>query len=168
MKIKISNLSIGNHLFQFDGDVSELALSEPFSGNYHVDVSLDKSVHQIIVHLTGEADAKCECNRCSVTFNKKVSFSFNLYYMVDRSLQVDNESDEIRYITPDSDSIDLQSDVYDYANLGIPMKVLCKEDCKGLCTVCGTDLNLSSCTCSQETKAENSPFSQLKNLFNNN
>lgn len=168
MKIKISNLSIGSHQFHFESDVSELSLIEPFAGAFKVDVDLEKSVHQIIVQISGTADSRCECNRCSVTFDQMVQFNFTLVFMVDRSMQYESESDEIRYITQDSEFIDIGPDVYDYANLALPMKVLCKEDCKGLCTTCGTDLNMDNCDCPTEKQADNSPFSQLKNLFNNN
>ncbi|MGB9809870.1 MAG: YceD family protein, partial [Caldanaerobacter sp.] len=34
--------------------------------------------------------------------------------------------------------------------LSLPMKFLCKEDCKGLCPICGTNLNYGSCSCKRE------------------
>lgn len=168
MKIKISNLSIGTHDLHYEGNVSELKLNEPFSGAYSLDIQIEKSVHQLIFNISGHADADCECNRCSVIFNQKVQFSETLIFMVERALQYESESDEVVYITPDTDVIDLSEHIYDFAYLSLPMKVLCKEECKGLCTVCGTDLNESTCNCSNEKQADNSPFSQLKNLFNNN
>ena len=46
--------------------------------------------------------------------------------------------------------------------LEIPYKPLCREDCRGLCPVCGKDLNLSACHCIPENSE--SAFSALKNL----
>jgi len=43
--------------------------------------------------------------------------------------------------------IDTEDIIRDQILLNIPMKPLCSEDCKGLCTICGTDLNYSECGC---------------------
>ena len=44
----------------------------------------------------------------------------------------------------------------------LPMQILCSESCKGLCKVCGTDLNENSCSCNSLSK--DSPFSKLLEL----
>ena len=46
--------------------------------------------------------------------------------------------------------------------LSLPMKCLCREDCLGLCTLCGTNLNIGKCNC--EDKKGHPGFSKLKNI----
>lgn len=47
--------------------------------------------------------------------------------------------------------------------INLPVKTLCRDDCRGLCPVCGCDLNKSQCECRPE--AAPSPFAKLKDLF---
>jgi uncharacterized protein len=53
--------------------------------------------------------------------------------------------DEISFL--DGCILDVDKLVSDEIVVALPTKVLCKEDCKGLCTICGTNLNHSSCSC---------------------
>ncbi|MFN3694656.1 MAG: YceD family protein, partial [Ignavibacterium sp.] len=62
----------------------------------------------------------------------------------------DTEDINITYIKRETDKIDFDNDVREFAILAIPMKKLCKEDCKGLCPRCGADLNFEQCTCPKE------------------
>ena len=82
---------------------------------------------------------------------------------------VESESDNIVYISPETDVIDISEDVRDYAILAIPMKKLCSEDCKGLCSRCGKNLNEEQCSCSgDETDIRWMPLMELKNKLNTN
>ena len=45
--------------------------------------------------------------------------------------------------------LDVDQLVYDELLLSLPMRVLCKEDCKGICSRCGTNLNYGTCDCDQ-------------------
>ena len=47
--------------------------------------------------------------------------------------------------------------------LNIPIKKLCSYECKGLCPVCGTNLNLTKCNC--ENQFNENPFAKLKELL---
>jgi uncharacterized protein len=66
-------------------------------------------------------------------------------------------------ILPEDAHIDLQPLIREYALLEIPIKPICKPDCKGLCPVCGEDLNQVDCGHKGDTKE--TPFSALKDLL---
>jgi uncharacterized protein len=68
------------------------------------------------------------------------------------------EESDIVYYT--SNRIDLSEEVRQYLELAIPIQPLCKEDCAGLCSRCGTNLNKGKCSC-PPLEPEN-PFSELK------
>jgi uncharacterized protein len=67
-------------------------------------------------------------------------------------------------LVPDDAHIDLQPLVREFALLEFPIKPLCREDCKGLCTECGQNLNEKDCGHREEI---DSPFLALKNLLDN-
>ncbi len=45
--------------------------------------------------------------------------------------------------------LDLKGLLWERLLLNIPQKILCGDDCKGLCPICGTNLNVDSCNCEQ-------------------
>jgi uncharacterized protein len=63
------------------------------------------------------------------------------------------------------DEIELDDMIMDNLRLNLPVRFLCKEDCKGVCTKCGKNLNDGECECVPEEKS--SPFDILKDKFNN-
>lgn len=56
---------------------------------------------------------------------------------------------DLQFSVYDDDKIDLDQLVIEQLALNVPTRVLCKEDCRGLCDQCGTDLNQYSCQCEQ-------------------
>jgi uncharacterized protein len=66
-------------------------------------------------------------------------------------------------LLPDDAQIDLQPLLREYALLEIPIKPICRPDCKGLCPVCGENLNETDC--GHRPEESDSPFSTLKNLL---
>jgi uncharacterized protein len=62
----------------------------------------------------------------------------------------------------DGDTIDLPREVRELILVSLPIRPVCRQDCRGLCSRCGADLNRESCRCGAET--ELSPFSKLKEL----
>ena len=53
-------------------------------------------------------------------------------------------------LTLENGKIDLVRTAYDALSLEIPMVILCKEDCKGICPHCGKNLNLEECDCAED------------------
>ena len=65
----------------------------------------------------------------------------------------------------DGYSLDVDRLVFGELLLSMPGKVLCKDDCKGLCPVCGTDLNVTECDCEKESLDPR--MSVFKDILNN-
>ena len=102
----------------------------------------------IICHISGN------CDRCLSRVDTQIELPF------EQTFYKDEADDEDRYIYSNS-LLDATQAVCDEIVLSLPMSLLCKEDCKGLCPKCGCDLNERQCGC--DTTREN-PFSILKNL----
>ena len=65
----------------------------------------------------------------------------------------------------DGVTLDLRPDVWEEIVLATPPKVLCDEACKGLCPVCGADLNEVQCQCEEKQRASESKFGVLADKF---
>lgn len=82
------------------------------------------------------------CDRCLEPFEREFNYDFE--HTVVKSLN-NNQDDE--YIIADGDFIDITSIAISDLLLQLPTKILCKEDCKGLCQYCGNNLNYGVCNC---------------------
>lgn len=71
--------------------------------------------------------------------------------------------DELNYISGYNLDVDLL--VYDEILIGFPLKVLCKENCNGICNVCGTNLNEGTCDC--ESTGTDPRMSVIRDIFTN-
>ena len=101
----------------------------------------------------------CVCGRCAKELTKDLCVSAE--FGVTRKLSED--SDE--YVEAPEGMLDVEELSRTLFYLELPQRVLCKDDCRGLCPVCGTDLNLSTCSCKQVKKGNG--LEGLKKLLDN-
>lgn len=149
MKIKISNLPVGIHEFEFEKNTDELEIDKQFIDKLILDVTLDKSLKQIVLNCNLTIFLELSCDRCTCDYKKEVNTNFLLLYVFDKK-DFDEEEIDVKYLSPTEDKINITQDVIEYAKLSIPLKQLCDEDCKGLCYKCGTNLNEKKCDCTTE------------------
>ncbi len=115
---------------------------------------------------TVAAELELPCSRCLEPFRLSIAAPFDVRYLptsaaataVDRA--VDDEDLETSYYR--NDEIDLNELLREQFYLALPMKPLCREDCRGLCTQCGTNLNAGTCDCAPVW--EDSRLAALKGL----
>lgn len=116
------------------------------------------------LRFDGRAETKVQmqCARC----NKPVAVPLEavISQRFVKKVQDDGPEDEAEAEPITNDRIDLEDVIFHEIQLSIPMKVLCREDCRGLCPVCGQDLNEGSCHC--ETKVSDPRWDALKDLLN--
>lgn len=168
MIIKISNLSEGEHNFVFDDKVDVLDLDNPFYGKYKSTIILNKLHDQLIISVNSIFKVKFECDRCATEYKTSLKSDYKMIYLMNEAPK-ETDSLNVTYISRDADKIDIKSDVREFALLSIPMKKLCKEDCKGLCYKCGKNLNIEQCSCStEEIDSRWKPLMNLKDKLNLN
>lgn len=109
------------------------------------------------VSLRAEADAtaRSRCSRCLEPVAVAVKASIDALY----AKQPDPEDPDLYGF--EGHTLELEDSVRDALLLELPMQFFCKPDCKGLCPVCGVNLNRQTCTC-QEGNVITGPFSALK------
>jgi uncharacterized protein len=149
MKIKITGLENGTHTYDFEGNIEEIELEEPLFGKFRTAVVLNKFDDQIIAEVKTTIGANFNCDRCNTRFSQDVNSKYKMIYLL-RDIENKEEEINITYLSPDTVKIDIVKEVRDYVILSIPMKKLCKDDCKGLCFNCGKDLNEGECDCNHD------------------
>ena len=98
-----------------------------------------------------------ECVRCLDSFPQTLKWSFTDLYAFDK-----RSISESNLLVPEDGQIDLEPLLREYALLEIPIKPVCKPECKGLCPVCGGNLNKTDCGHRPEVS---SSFSVLKDML---
>lgn len=83
------------------------------------------------------------CDRCLAETVQ--DFAYEETHTVVR--RVESEADEEDYVIAQAESIDPEEIAVTDLLLELPTKLLCREDCKGLCPVCGCDRNVTDCNC---------------------
>lgn len=100
---------------------------------------------------TGGITVGIPCDRCLEEVSVKIPLSFKR--KLDMKLTEEervNDLDENAYLT--GMDLDVDQLVYFEVLMNWPLKVLCKEDCKGICSQCGKNLNEGLCDCVEEPK----------------
>ena len=104
---------------------------------------------------------KYNCDRCLVSFEKYHNIPLNFQFTSEQDL-LKNHQSEIVHFPDNNDFIDISQELADIIGLAKPMKSLCSNTCKGLCNLCGINLNKSSCDCL--ISKDNSPWKALENI----
>jgi uncharacterized protein len=113
-------------------------------------------------HLATKLEASCD--RCLGGVELPVDTDFDLLYRPIQTIATEEEieipRDEMEVGFFDGDGIELADVATEQVILFVPMKVVCRSDCRGLCPVCGTNLNLAQCNCAVGPQRD-SPFASL-------
>ncbi len=165
LKIRISRLSEGTHEYKFRSNPAELGLGENFKSDVEVDVRLDKAARQIYLRSDIRTSGRFECDRCLDEFGLSLSTKFNMMYVYDDLDTKRYPADEVQVLKPDTVEIDITDDVRQMIELSVPLKLLCAEECKGLCPRCGANWNHASCSCTGEEIDER--WTKLKRAMKN-
>jgi uncharacterized protein len=117
-------------------------------------VRLSRTHEGLLLQVDAEGDLLTTCVRCLETFYLPVNITFEeLYQFPSR------QREETDLLLPSDGYIDLSSLYREYFILDIPIKHLCRPDCKGLCVICGANLNKESC---EHFQALEEPSDQVK------
>ena len=95
----------------------------------------------VTLEYTADLTLRHTCDRCLSEFERSYNYDFS--HIVVPS--VSNDNDE--YIVAEDMSIDLNEIVISDSLLQLPSKILCREDCRGICPVCYCNLNETDCNC---------------------
>lgn len=125
----------------------------------HADLRIEYTEGIVSVKGRVKGNYTAQCGRCLADIEDEFDIEINENFM-HMSKDMDN-ADDYMY---DGSHIDLTVPLIDNILLSFPGVILCSSDCKGLCEICGADLNKTQCTC--EKQEINIKMEKLKDFFN--
>lgn len=137
--------------FELNGDY-------PFKSPVKISASAVNRASLVELKVKAVFEYTTRCDRCFDDIVKQMEFTF--VHGLATEL-IDDENDD--YIETPDYTLELDEVVISDIILNLPSKMLCKEDCKGICPKCGKNLNLGDCTC--DKKQVDSRLEILKQLI---
>jgi len=129
----------------FDED-RVVGLDSPLSARLKIYPAGEK----IVVDGFLSAKLLLRCDRCLETYSKDVTTDFRVYlslfpYIGEAEVQLLENDLNLDFI--DDNFLESDQIIKEQLILNLPMKTLCTKDCKGLCPICGCNLNIARCSC---------------------
>jgi uncharacterized protein len=149
---------------ELDVSKHEFELREPPNITGHIKQS------GMDVHVTGELTAALTvpCDRCLQDVPFSVAEPLNLVYVPVEAehahkgeVEVHGKDLEFSYFA--NDELDIDQLIREQLELALPVRVLCRTDCRGLCPQCGADLNVETCQCTAPVDPRWQALAELKN-----
>jgi uncharacterized protein len=141
-----------NREFQFD--LPNLKLEDDLLlHNFTGIARIDRATQGLLVQGRFNARIEEQCVRCLDDFLQPLEAELSELYSFKNQPTADSG-----LVIPDDGNIDLAPLVWEYFTLNRPMKPLCRQDCKGLCPVCGENLNGRLCEHQQVREDQIAPL----------
>lgn len=150
MKVPLAGLGEGTHEFSFNSEAEAIGLGQGFSP-VGVWVVLEKTEDKYVLASRITAEAASSCDRCLAPFTAALTPSFTTHYVFRDDHTEQFGHDEVVVLPLGTPAIDISEDVRQTVLMAVPLKLLCKESCRGLCPQCGKNLNEGPCECRPET-----------------
>ena len=151
------NATIGTSR-DFDFEYETMRLGDDFAvREFYGAARFSRTPQGLLLQGDFKAETDLECVRCLDVYTQTLNWSLtDLYAFNHRNMT------ESGLLVPEEGQIDLEPLLREYALLEIPISPVCKPDCKGLCPVCGENLNKNDCG---HRPVVDSPFTVLKDLL---
>ncbi len=145
--------------YQLDLSEQELNGSKPFASPVRISGHAGNYTGIVELHATADFTLETACDRCAKPIS--LSLATKIFHTLVTSLN-DETNDELLLVNELRFNLDelVTEDIF----LDLPSKLLCSEDCKGICSKCGADLNAGSCSCEKEVDPR---LAALKQLLDN-
>jgi uncharacterized protein len=159
MVIEVSKVPAKGCSIERSFSPEELSLSgdKEFSLTEPAEAKLEIKVKEGKCEIRGQVSFELElsCSRCLEPFLFGSRSSFEVFYLPRR--EIPNEPDigltaeDLKISFYEEDELDLSGVIREQIILTLPMKPVCSPDCKGLCPICGVNLNRGSCNCQRDS-----------------
>ena len=170
--IDLAKISVNGLAFDTEIDQKQLQLPEDdaltVTAPIRVQGRLTKVMEQVYFRGSVQGALSVQCSRCLDLVQdmfaedlQVVFFPIGAHGHAD-DVTADHSTDDLDVYVHDGNRLDLYPVVREHVVMAFPVQTLCREDCVGLCQVCGINRNEQSCACQDES--EDPRFSILKRL----
>lgn len=171
MKLKVEALSNKEKDF-IDFDLEENISSLNYYGvaynlisPIHISGRISRAGRNYFVKSTVDLTVESSCSRCLVDVSCPIKYNIDAYLMREEYDEGDYEDYDVFRV--DGSEIDFMKIVNSTLSFNMPQRILCSEDCQGICSGCGVDLNFEECKCDApvDTDDIDPRFAKLKELL---
>ena len=172
MQIEVENLSSTAKPFAHTYRPVEVELEEEGAqlvADAAVEGSATRKGEQVRLRGTIKTEVELLCDRCLAPERAPLEVEFDTSFVpqeveAGKGENVELLADDLGLSAYEGDAVDLDELVREQILLALPLRHLCREDCKGLCPRCGADLNQKQCSCEQgEVDPRWAALADLKN-----
>jgi len=112
---------------------------------------IERDDHMVRAKGSILTEAEVACDRCLQPINVPIATEFDVSYVPVTDYAADEtpelHEEDLNVSVFDDETIDLDDLAREQVLLAMPSRSLCREDCKGLCPVCGINKNMQACKC---------------------
>ena len=165
LKIKIADIKQGSSALETTVKPSDIGLASEHVFKEPIDlfISINRISNTITTDVQIQTRIDLVCDRCTEPF--QTDFSHNVRFIYTRDSDMAQAEDFVFVLDKHQNEIDLTEPLRQTMILELPFKRICQQECKGLCSRCGADLNTHQCDC--KDKDVDPRWEKLKELLNN-
>lgn len=135
----------------------------PFVGSKSIEIKISNAgLEKVLVEGKLECSLEIPCNRCLEYVTNDFTIRVSKEISLGEEISEDDNFESIELVQ--DKKLDIDKLAYNEILVNLPMKVLCSENCKGICNRCGTNLNKDNCDC--DTKELDPRMSKVLDIFN--
>jgi uncharacterized protein len=147
MKLDVERQAPGRVSLEMAEDLPLHLAGEAEPAQVHLEgiLTVDNLESRLVLMGTLQGRGRVVCDRCLADF--ELTFQVPVQLLVLRDTEVTEDEGETYIIHQRQGEVDLTPPLYEAVILALPVKRLCREDCRGLCPTCGANLNGEVCRC---------------------
>ena len=154
MKVRVSDIDeSGLHIVTHESpewlvnvpEIIDTGETTHLTSRFDIELWLSKVLHEVTVSGSVEFSIESQCSRCLKIVKIDLKPDVNLVLTPeDKTGEQENDLNHETYL---GDEVDIGDFIREQIAMSLPLKVVCSENCKGLCPECGKDLNEVKCDC---------------------
>ena len=142
--------------YEFDFTRLEYDGVYPFTTPVRLQGVVTNETDIVYIHAIAQFTLEAVCDRCADNFSREMNVPIE-HILVSEL----NDEDNDEFILVEGMRLDLEQLVMEDIYLSLPMRMLCDEDCKGICSKCGKNLNEGNCDCKKDVDPRLQALQQL-------
>lgn len=164
LRISLSDIHRGIQDFEFKSSRPEfrIGIGGEQSREAGIRVHVTPLGEDFLVDVSAAGTGDFICDRCGEPVHQELQGQVKTLFISGQPAEGSEISEEVRFVTQENQTIDVFQDAVDALQLAVPVKILCRESCLGLCPSCGKNLNEGPCACRRESG--DGRWDALKNL----
>lgn len=169
MRIDVSDVYSSDHKIKEENITVDIEDLEALRGDYDVESISPiafrfENIGTRKIHLKSSfrISLSLSCDRCLAEVKSDLDIDYEIELIRDEEEIRDEEGELVSFA--DGNELDIVEFVKICVLMNMPSKILCREDCKGLCPVCGNNLNLKDCGC--DSFVPDPRMARIADIFN--